>query len=179
MQVKVFKPSGHRLLDLIKDLGPDLVGCEIGVDRGETTKYLLESLPAIQKLYLIDPWEAFMDSKYGLIPQETVDESKRIALENIRPHNDRVCLIEDTSEAAANYISANILDFIFIDGDHNYDAVCSDIDLFWPKMKVGGVFSGDDYQRKEVSRAVDEFATSKGLQKRVIDGVLWSFTKVK
>jgi predicted O-methyltransferase YrrM len=171
------KPSGWRLVELLEGLGPDLVGCEVGVDRGESTKYLFEMVPSIQMLYLIDPWKEFVDSEHGLIDQETVDEFRKIALQNIAPYQDRVCLFEDTSESAVDAIADNTLDFIFIDGDHSFVGVSRDIDMFWSKMKVGGIFSGDDYNREQVARAVDEFAEAKGLQKQVIGSVFWYFVK--
>jgi predicted O-methyltransferase YrrM len=36
-------------------------------------------------------------------------------------------------------------DFAFIDGDHRYDAVCRNIEMFLPKVKPGGVIAFHDY----------------------------------
>ena len=36
-------------------------------------------------------------------------------------------------------------DFVFIDGDHSYEGVKKDIVSYWPKLKVGGIMGGDDY----------------------------------
>ena len=36
-------------------------------------------------------------------------------------------------------------DMAFIDGDHRYDAVCRNIELFLPKVKPGGVIAFHDY----------------------------------
>lgn len=37
------------------------------------------------------------------------------------------------------------LDFVFIDGDHSYEMVKAELEAWWPKVKVGGVLSGHDY----------------------------------
>lgn len=58
-------------------------------------------------------------------------------------------------EAAALYDEAS-LDFVMIDGDHRYEAVLADIDAWWPKVRPGGLLTGDDYHMAGVSRAVDE-----------------------
>jgi len=51
------------------------------------------------------------------------------------------------------------VDVIFLDANHSFDAVKEDICNWLPKLKVGGVFCGHDYGRKEygVTEAVHEF----------------------
>ncbi len=49
------------------------------------------------------------------------------------------------SEAAAKIILAPV-DLIFIDGDHSYEAVKKDFELWYPKMAVGGVMAFHDTQ---------------------------------
>jgi len=49
------------------------------------------------------------------------------------------------------------VDFVFIDGDHGYEAVKQDIELYEPKVKPGGWIGGHDYQNFDgVARAVNE-----------------------
>lgn len=49
-------------------------------------------------------------------------------------------------------------DFIFIDGNHNYDNVSADIKAWWPHVKSGGILCGHDYGDScpGVTKAVDE-----------------------
>ena len=52
-------------------------------------------------------------------------------------------------------------DFVYIDGDHSYEAVIKDLDSWYPKLKEYGVMCGDDYGRysgQGVVKAVYEFA---------------------
>lgn len=60
---------------------------------------------------------------------------------------------------------------VFIDGDHSYEAIKSDIAAWWPLVKDGGVLCGHDY-RDHVQRAVDEkFVPTLG------ESSIWSVIK--
>jgi len=58
-------------------------------------------------------------------------------------------------EAAPTYQDAS-LDFVMIDGSHQYDDVRADIVAWLPKIKPGGYISGDDYNWSGVQQAVNE-----------------------
>jgi len=64
-------------------------------------------------------------------------------LYNAYPH--RFKFYHMASNLASDFFSDGELDFIYIDADHNYASVMQDIIMWYPKLKVGGVFSGDDY----------------------------------
>lgn len=49
------------------------------------------------------------------------------------------------------------LDFVFIDGCHDYDAVLRDIRIWSKKVKPGGFIAGHDYDHSKVKKAVDNF----------------------
>lgn len=47
-------------------------------------------------------------------------------------------------------------DLVFVDGDHDMPIVQLDMENFWPKVKVGGVFCGHDYEYpNDVAKAVN------------------------
>ena len=48
------------------------------------------------------------------------------------------------------------LDFVFIDGNHEYDFVFSDIKNWLPTVKCGGVLAGHDYHAPSVISAVSD-----------------------
>jgi len=74
----------------------------------------------------------------------------------------RASIFEGDSREIHTAFSDNSFDFIFIDGNHTYDYVKSDINNWYPKVKPGGILMGHDYnpltntQFIELRYAVDE-----------------------
>ena len=73
------------------------------------------------------------------------------------------------SRDAASSFSNQSLDFAYIDANHAYAHAADDIALWWPKIKIGGIFAGHDYLdgdlpqgRFGVKRAVNEFIARTG-----------------
>ena len=68
------------------------------------------------------------------------------------------CAVRQTSQAAAVTWKREI-DFLYVDGDHRYEAVVSDIRAFVPFVRHGGLLAFHDYKlsgKEGVRRAVDE-----------------------
>jgi predicted O-methyltransferase YrrM len=64
--------------------------------------------------------------------------------------------IGDSIELSKTY-EDDSLDFVFIDGDHSYEAVKADIQAWLPKVKSNGLLAGHDYGWCEsVRKAVHE-----------------------
>jgi len=86
---------------------------------------------------------------------------------------DAVTIVKATSlEAAATYEDRSI-SFIMIDASHTYEDVIDDISAWYPKLKLGGIMSGDDLDWPDVKRAVDD--TCKNYA--VYDRSTWYFKK--
>tara|TARA_R100001509_G_scaffold153787_1_gene114914 strand:+ start:190 stop:432 length:243 start_codon:yes stop_codon:yes gene_type:complete len=58
----------------------------------------------------------------------------------------------------------NSIDFLYVDGNHSYEAVLQDITLYYPKVKSGGLIIFDDYSEPGVAKAALEFCSSIGKQ---------------
>jgi hypothetical protein len=121
----------------------NLVGIEVGVQFGVNAKRILDELD-IKKLYLIDIFET---------PE--IEEFCKFVLQD---YKDKIVFIKDWSANAINKIY-NKVDFCYIDASHSYEDVKKDIDLYYPKVKLGGIFGGHDYCKREVGvrTAVDKF----------------------
>lgn len=117
-------------------------GVEIGVFKGEFSKHLLENWPG--KLFLVDPWrgvEDYIDSSNHTNHPTAYLET----MNSISGFEDRAIMIRGLSDQAVELFEDESLDFIFIDGNHAYDYVKEDMELWFPKLKKGGLFSGHDY----------------------------------
>lgn len=126
----------------------NLVGCEVGVETGRHALNILENLD-ISKLYLIDSYKG---------GYKKFQEPARVLL---KPYP-QVTWIIKRSQDVTDDIPEGILDFAYIDGSHRYKDVSGDLEIFWRKVKPGGLLCGHDF--KYVKQAVEDFARKKELQ---------------
>jgi predicted O-methyltransferase YrrM len=75
------------------------------------------------------------------------------------------------SAEAARSVETGPVRLLFIDGDHSYEGVRTDIDLWGPRVVPGGVVVFDDYESPGfgVRQVVDELAVSPEYQPGVMD----------
>ncbi len=74
-------------------------------------------------------------------------------------------MIKDSVQAAKAFTGSQF-DIVYIDADHTYEGVKADLEAWFPLVKKGGVFGGDDYENTTcpgVKKAVDEFAARHNL----------------
>lgn len=105
----------------------------------------------------IDPWtDGGNDLRdtgyYKNLTEPVFDIFKR----NIAPVADRVKTLQMDSVEGAKRFADYSVDFLMLDGDHGLEAVRADLAAWLPKMKAGGMISGDDYLWPGVKQAVHE-----------------------
>jgi FkbM family methyltransferase len=151
-----------RLIIDICELGQNLKGIEIGSYIGESSLIFM-SFPDIQKLICIDP---------GLSKLFYNKLDKFIKNNNCIP-------MKMLSSDANKKIIEDDFDFIYIDGDHSYDYVKEDIEIWYPKVRAGGLICGHDYnnQWEGVVQAVDEFVERYSLKLKIYEDCSWSVIK--
>jgi len=148
---------------------------EVGALLGQSTAFLVVEMinkNKEMKINVVDTWkgtEPWTDigekisehqnfiKKYGKDLYPKFEENmKKFGLFNY------IWPIQMKSEEAVEMFRDKTLDFVFIDADHSYNAVRLDIDVWLPKVKVGGILAGHDYSlsadwsRKGVIKAVTE-----------------------
>lgn len=64
---------------------------------------------------------------------------------NINPVKDIVSFKKGYSIDVVTEFEDDSVDMIFIDADHDYDPVKTDITIWYPKVKKGGIIAGHDY----------------------------------
>jgi len=145
----------------------NLVGCEIGVDKAENARTMLKNLD-IQRLYLVDQygWPAGTDTK-------TIENTQR-AVKEFQGKTEIVWLIKKSEDVTDDEIPHDSLDFVYINGCHQYPTVSVDLKQYWPRVKKGGLVAGHDYYvdhvengvivqgHGQVKQAVDEFFSGMG-----------------
>lgn len=133
---------------------------EIGSFLGRSTHYLATSLFNANKynvqVYCIDTFEGSSEHANIKLPKDF----SRMFRDNLRFFigRDMVLPIQgrsDDPKILERFEEASV-DFILVDGAHEYDSVKDDIVNWWPKLKPNGVMFGDDYNLKSVELAVKE-----------------------
>jgi len=134
---------------------------EIGVYRGAFSHKLRKLFPQAH-LYLVDPWEIYPDylsKKAG--PITDLAETLEAAYGEVKKRfssDPQVSIIKLPSAEAAKQLHQTF-DLIYIDGNHAYEYVRQDIEMWLPKLNPGGILAGDDYAHDlfpGVCQAVDE-----------------------
>jgi hypothetical protein len=173
--VKQKKSKKRYRWDAILDrlpIGRPLLGAEIGVLNGRTACRLLHERPQLIHI-MIDPWVVpLSDSSYAkqadtnaTKPQSAHEKAYIVTKGRVAFAGKRAIIKRMLSHEAAMDVKDRSLDFVFIDGDHSYDGVKKDIELWFPKIKIGGWIGGHDLLHPNlpgVARAVYEaFAENK------------------
>ena len=171
--------SAPGLCDLVDHLfgqQETLVGLEIGVASGWTMNHFLQNLSNL-KLTGIDPYIGYMDGSRE-ITQEMLDAQYLAAQDNISDFAPRGKILRGYSQDFVNSFEDESLDYIFIDGDHSYEGALRDCELFFPKIKSGGIFAGHDWSFDGVRKAVNEFKDKNGSPNiRIVEVDVWYWIK--
>lgn len=160
----------YRRRFILKQFPKNSIGVEIGVFRGEFSSKILEEVQPTQ-LHLVDPWtydEKVLPKGMVVHDQNDVDRIFQGVKERFRSQmeNGQIVVHRMTSEAASTIFADASLDWVYIDGNHEYEFVLQDLRLYVPKIKPGGMIAGDDYRDDKygVKRAVDEFVSDNDVE---------------
>lgn len=137
---------------------------EIGVDRAEFSQMFLSRWLG-HEYYGIDPY----------LPTDGFEHPRQadLAVASIRYERfARVARLinADSLEVAQRFHTlqdrgSHHTDFAYIDGNHVYAAVMTDIQTWWPKISDIGILAGHDFDdtHPDVVRAVTEFAARENV----------------
>jgi len=159
-----------NIANLLKTINNPSVYVEIGIAYGFHIEAILKEFNEL-KCYGIDPYipydptDSFNDIgkiEPSLSVQQNFDLFSLSVNERLSTY-DKFNHIRKPSSIAYNMFDDSTIDLIFIDGDHTYDAVKQDCNLWWNKLKTGGIMCWDDYYWEGVKKAVDEFCLSNNL----------------
>ena len=154
----------HTLSVLFSDLGYKK-GAEIGVRMGEHAKDMFDCNPDLE-LFLVDTWEA-----YARITQEKQDRYYRRCLSNMIGY--KATILKMTSMEALKEVPDESLDFVYIDGNHEFDYAMMDLIMWSKKVRPGGIVAGHDYYafyQSGIVAAVNTYTYAHGIN-------MWYVTK--
>lgn len=150
------KQLKEDIINLCRIIPPDSVGVEIGCFGGESSVMFAKS-GKFKKLYCVDPWTEGYYRKHNMKEIESMFD---ISTKDFP-------IIKKMKMKGNQFFHENEdpnINFVYIDGDHSYEAVHNDIRLwmtYFEMMPKKGtrILAGHDYKHKSspgVERAVKE-----------------------
>lgn len=147
--------------NMVNKFHTNSVFVEIGTWKGRSAVYMAEKIKESGKnilFYTIDPF----DGTGGGYDNDLDVKNKSLFKtfeNNIRPVQKFITPLVGFSFDLYSKFEDESIDFLFIDGDHRYEGIKKDLQLWFPKVKKGGVISGHDYNEPScgVRQAVDEY----------------------
>jgi len=148
-------------------------GAEIGVYKGDHSEYILnnqyfkDSNVKIKKLSLIDPFSEYSDSNGNVFfAGEEGDKFYERVKKRFEGYKNAELIRKTSMEATKDFYDES-LDFVYIDGDHNYASFKKDLEQWFQKIKKHGVLCGDDYGipfSEGIIQGLNEFSFEKKIQ---------------
>lgn len=172
--------------DLLELMPKNSICVEIGVWKGALSKKVLKIVQP-KEFHLIDPWlfqPEFKERWYGgalAEDQKDMDKIYSYVLNKFKKYKN-IIIHRDYSEKISEKFQNNYFDWIYLDGNHHYEFVKKDIELYLPKLKKGGYLIGDDYlwgkqYSYPVKKALNEFLDKKLIKKVIIKDSFFIFLK--
>ena len=184
------KNHGDFLLDEVRKKKPKIF-LEIGVFHGVTARNICELLYQTHKndfKYIgLDLFAENDENKNEVIPNNTFNNPlKRIYFKYIKKQNpysleavkdllkkfeNNVHLIQGNSNNVLKKIDMGKIDYVFLDGGHEYSTVKNDLDNCIEVIKKGGTVLCDDYNLGSapgVKRAIDDFVKKNQLNVEIL-----------
>lgn len=149
-KIKIINPY-HRdsetqirgLCELYNDMPGIKKLVEIGSAYGESAELFKQLNPDLSVI-CIDPWSCEKNAQhehdYGKI---AFDQFKK----RMKPYKKIKWIKEKSKDAIVNFKNES-LDCVYIDANHNHDPFQQDIDIWYPKVKIGGYICGHDCSDK-------------------------------
>ena len=158
---------------------------EIGVFHGVTARNVCELLSNIHgndyKYVGLDLFEESDENKDEVIPNTTFSSNplkqfyyKYIKRQNpysleavkelLKKFDNNVHLIKGNSNKVLNKIDMSKIDYVFLDGGHEYNTVLNDLNCCFDVINNNGTVLCDDYDLQQapgVKKAIDEFVKEK------------------
>lgn len=158
--VKFIGHHHHQCVEVLREhfKGKKIEGIEIGTNAGDLTVTLLRDLSNLSFLDTIDPWKYFEGQQFEAGNQQDYhNRQMEAAFKRLEQYRQRVKMHRMTSDKFFKLFPNIEVDFVWIDGHHEYGQVKKDIQNAKNVVKDGGIVGGHDYGLvADVKKAVHE-----------------------
>ena len=172
--------------ELLKEHGLNGIGIEIGVQRGDFSRILLDTTE-LKEIILLDSWQHFENYQDLANHSQKMQDYLYDLVKKRFAGEPRVRIIKGDCRVAVTGFDDESFDFIYHDANHTYEFVLQQLNAWFPKLKKGGIMAGHDYFDGEfdmglfgVKSAVDEFCITNKIELHTThekEGKSWWFVK--
>lgn len=134
-------------------------GAEIGCAFGLFSSRILSTWKGAT-LYMVDPWERQDPAEYRENQAQMNFPDWYARCQALAAQDPRAVLVKKLSKDAAPDMADLSLDFVYIDGNHDYRHVLEDVDIWYPKIRVGGLIGGHDFYSQSENGAFCQVDTA-------------------
>lgn len=133
----------YRLIT--KYLTTDCIMAEIGCFAGVSSELFAIHVKHIHCIDLFAP--------YGEISDQAIYDAESVFDQLLIKYNN-ISKLKMSSEKANATFNDSSLDFVYIDGAHDYNNAFKDIQIWLPKIKPNKYIGGHDFNNKDVHKAI-------------------------
>jgi predicted O-methyltransferase YrrM len=151
----LFEEESDLLYSSAKNCQGKGVIVEIGSWKGKSAVCLALGSKAGSNVmvYCVDPHQDTPTHKHFGVKRTYADFIENIKIAGV---DDIVLPITKTSKEAAGAFNEPI-EFLFIDGEHDFESVKSDVELWFPKVIDGGIIAFHDYSASGVYKVIKKY----------------------
>ena len=166
----------NQLNHLFKRFKPKTV-IELGSFLGLSTDFIAKRLPPGGKLYAVDHWLGSVEHQGRQDVAHLLPTLYDQFLSNMiyTKNTETVVPVKMTTVEASSFLEEIEADIIYVDAAHDEASVYTDLTLYYPLLKEGGVMCGDDWGWPTVQKAVVRFANERGIRIHS-DHNFWAFS---
>lgn len=134
---------------------------EVGAWKGQSAAHMAVEIINSNKnikFYCFDTWAGSTEHKLDPRYSHDLPSLYQQFQNNIAPVKNYIKYARLASTDAVHLFEDDSIDFVYIDANHEFDDVVKDIKAWWPKIKLGGLLAGDDFDNPSVGNAVSYIA---------------------
>ena len=151
MRPKVQLEALHALYSWANESGANGSAVEVGTFSGENAVIMAQYFKSV---VTVDPWANGYDKDDHASNADMAEVEKKY-FERIANFSNITHMKLTSLEGAKKFDDAS-LDFVYLDGDHQTEAVVADIDAWKPKVRSGGILAGHDINMEKVYNALNQ-----------------------
>lgn len=154
--IALMRPEGqlnalHALYSWANEVGVNGYAVEVGTFSGENAVIMAKYF---NRVVTIDPWLNGYDKDDHASSADMAEVEKKYFERTADFLN--IAHLKLTSLEGAKEFDDGSLDLVYLDGDHQTDAVVADIDAWKPKVRKGGILAGHDINMEKVHNALKQ-----------------------